>query len=179
MLCEILVEKSYALLNEPYSANVRPESGEVYLTDSWADEQIHWEGDSWNDEVRLPQLPFAQSGSRKIRGTMCTGASSKVEKQSARRPAVLMICYRQLYLLKKQHRHLKVLLSIGGWVGAHCFASDRKMIMSRHILLTLLLSLRTRPAALNLSPPVSNCWKITGSMGWTLIGRSLRCPALL
>ena len=67
-------------------ANLRPDSGEVVLSDVWSDKDIHYPGDSWEEPVTH-----------------------------------LFGNFKQFYLMKRTHRHLKLLLSIGGWTYSPSF----------------------------------------------------------
>ncbi|KAL8804505.1 MAG: hypothetical protein Q9182_002512 [Xanthomendoza sp. 2 TL-2023] len=85
-------------------ANVK-ENGEVFLTDTWSDTDKHYPTDSWNDS-----------------GTSDSNTFCSFEADGVTAGNNVYGCAKQLYLLKKKHRNLKTLLSIGGWTYSANFA---------------------------------------------------------
>ena len=102
-------------------ADVSADTGAARLTDSYADEGIHYPGDSWGEpgnNVGISPL---------VSAIVCTDTpvlrgSVVVRKHQAGRSHLKLGRWRtdplirpQLYLLKLKQRNLKVLLSVGGW----------------------------------------------------------------
>ena len=87
-------------------ADTSASTGAISLTDSWADEEIHFDGDDWNETGMLPSPSFTL----RLANPFPTPQGNN-----------LYGCLKQLYLLKKQNRHLKIMLSIGGWTYSPSF----------------------------------------------------------
>ncbi|THH28885.1 hypothetical protein EUX98_g5303 [Antrodiella citrinella] len=91
-------------------ADVSPDTGTISLTDSYADEQKHFPGDSWSEP-----------------GNNLYGCLKQVSRLTCYDPNISDLPIK-LYLLKLANRNLKVTLSIGGWTysqsGHFSFVTD-------------------------------------------------------
>jgi chitinase len=94
-------------------ANLRS-TGEVFLSDTWADTDKHYPGDCMSTST-TPDLPSLSDS---------TTAWNDVGHN-------VYGCAKQLFLLKKSHRQLKTLLSIGGWTYSPTFPAAASTPSSR------------------------------------------------
>jgi chitinase len=96
-------------------ANLR-ETGEVFLSDTWADTDKHYPGDC-KSSTHYPSHLSAFTNKN-------TPAWNDVGNN-------VYGCVKQLFLVKKANRHLKTLLSIGGWTYSPRFAAAASTPASR------------------------------------------------
>lgn len=85
-------------------ADVRPETGEVFLTDAWADEQIRF-----TDPSLAPTLQATHAG------------PIDTWNDDPEAGPQLFGTFKRFNYLKQANRHLKLLLSIGGWTFSSHF----------------------------------------------------------
>ena len=102
-------------------ADVSADTGAAKLTDSYADEGIHYPGDSWsepgNNVCVIPRgSVIVDTDALVFYGAVVIRKhQAGISHPKSGGPGADPLVRFQLYLLKLKQRNLKVLLSVGGW----------------------------------------------------------------